>query len=214
MADTELPPLLAALAMMLPPELFQALKPIFDDIGACLDTIGHTAAAAQASSITTGQLQTVLQNALSNAQITVQAPVNAVSSMTPMPITSTQTASIKADLPLFRGRESEDVSAWISIIEDYLTMQHVPAADWVPQKKLRDENKTLDWDQLKDWLQTYKGNLIYYAEKFQMYKSQIPAKEMTFGDRLSYFLSHLPAKLARDLRQEKPKTTKDMYHSV
>ncbi|TFY51092.1 hypothetical protein EVJ58_g10744 [Rhodofomes roseus] len=95
------------------------------------------------------------------------------------------------------------------------------------------EGRTLDWTGLKKWLKgkydsplrveslrnelrniPFKGNLAGYSEKFRQYESQIPESEMTFGDRLSHFLSHLPADIARDLRREKPKNTEEMYHNA
>ncbi|GBE83865.1 hypothetical protein SCP_0509220 [Sparassis crispa] len=91
----------------------------------------------------------------------------------------------------------------------------------------------MDWNRLKGWLKgkydsplrveslrnelrnlMFKGNLARYSENFRMYESQIPAQEMTFGDCLSHFLSHLPADSARDLRREKPKNTKEMYYNA
>lgn len=123
---------------------------------------------------------------------------------------SVRPASIKADLPLFRGRDSDDVNAWISIIEDYLTAQHVPIADWVTQTSilLRDDamrsyiavkkekvsaGQSLDWDGLKTWLKAFRGNLARYSEQFR---------------------THLPPDIARDLRREKPTKPEEMYHNA
>jgi hypothetical protein len=60
----------------------------------------------------------------------------------------------------------------------------------------------------------FKGSLNKYVEAFRRIESQIPDDAMLFADRLSYFLSHLPSELARDIRREKPTDTIALYHSA
>ncbi|GBE83866.1 hypothetical protein SCP_0509230 [Sparassis crispa] len=94
MAD--LPPMLAALAAAVPQESFMALQPILEELHHRISQVSAEAATTQASILNATQMQNMLQNALSTAHFTVQAP--------PPPQTSAPSirpASIKADLPIF-----------------------------------------------------------------------------------------------------------------
>lgn len=237
---SEIHPMLAALQATLSPDQFQAFQPI-------LELMDHRIAAAEASAVNTVQIRTALEAALANARFTVQVPQQAPPPPAPP---TTRTPSIKADLPTFHGRETDDVRAWFSVMEDFLNGQHVSPSDWVLQVAvlLRDDalrtylalkrrftasGQPVTWQTFRAELEKrydsplrvetfrgdlrdlqYDGDLVRYIDAFRRIESQIHETDMVFADRLSYFLSHLPSDLARDIRRDKPTDTDTMYHSA
>ncbi|GBE87179.1 hypothetical protein SCP_1004260 [Sparassis crispa] len=99
MAD--LPPMLAALAAAVPQESFVALQPILEELHHRISQISTEAATTQASILNATQMQNV-----STAHFTVQAPPSPLQTSAP----SIHPASIKADLPIFRGQDLDDVN--------------------------------------------------------------------------------------------------------
>src|SRR5947207_9233595 len=153
-------------------------------------------------------------------------------------------------LPKFHGEYTEDVNAWISIIEDQFTL------NWTPKKSkvvavsalLRDDALTwyiwsknqyrrpLTWTEftrelqvklaestvrtaaLRDRLQSipYDGpaSMEKYVSKFRSLESQIPVKEMAFGDRLHYFIALLELDLRRFIKRDHPHTMELAYNAA
>jgi Retrotransposon gag protein len=240
------PGLLTQLQSAVPQELYSALEPLFISLDHRVETTAAQVASTQASIVSATDISKAFKDALTTTPITMTSPPASSSAHT----LHTRTASIKAELPLFRGRDSDDVRTWTIIIEDYLTAQHISLSDWVPQvsvllrddamrwyvslkKRFLAEAADLGWDELKremmkkydsplrvESLRTelrnlqYKGNMSKYCELFRSLESQIPAEEMTFGDRLAHFLTHLSPDLARDVRREKPTNVEEMYYSA
>ncbi|KAG7450070.1 uncharacterized protein BT62DRAFT_622295 [Guyanagaster necrorhizus] len=66
------------------------------------------------------QLQEALQTALTGANFTVQtAATNA----------GGRPSTLRIDLPIFKGTHSENVRAWLSILDDQLSTSHIAVAD-------------------------------------------------------------------------------------
>ncbi|TFK54647.1 hypothetical protein OE88DRAFT_1805091 [Heliocybe sulcata] len=60
----------------------------------------------------------------------------------------------------------------------------------------------------------FKGDVADYCAQFRMLESQVPALDMTFPDRLAYFVNPLPFDIAREIRREKPKNVEEMYFAA
>ncbi|TFK57571.1 hypothetical protein OE88DRAFT_1651369 [Heliocybe sulcata] len=60
----------------------------------------------------------------------------------------------------------------------------------------------------------FKGDVADYCAQFRTLESQVPAIDMTFPDRLAYFVNPLPFDIAREVRREKPKNVEEMYFAA
>src|SRR5947207_8001478 len=153
-------------------------------------------------------------------------------------------------LPKFHGEYTEDVNAWISIIEDQFTLNRTPKKSKVVAVSalLKDDALTLyiwlknqyqrplTWTEFKRELQVkfaestvrtaalrdklqsipYDGpaTMEKYVSKFRSLESQIPVKEMAFGDRLHYFIAPLELDLRRFIKRDNPHTMELAYDAA
>src|SRR5947207_5301196 len=153
-------------------------------------------------------------------------------------------------LPKFHGEYTEDVNAWISIIEDQFTLNRTPKKSKVVAVSalLKDDALTwyiwlknqyrrpLTWAEFKRELQVkfakstvrtaalrdklqsipYDGPVTMekYVSKFRSLESQIPVKEMAFGDRLHYFIAPLELDLRRFIKRDHPHTMELAYDAA
>src|SRR5947207_9775908 len=156
----------------------------------------------------------------------------------------------RVKLPKFHGKYTEDVNAWISIIEDQFTLNRTPRKSKVVtiSALLKDDAQTwyiwlknqyrrpLTWTEFKKELQVkfaestvrtaalrdklqsipYDGpaSMEKYVSKFRSLESQIPAKEMAFGDRLHYFIAPLELDLRRFIKRDHPHTMELAYDAA
>ncbi|TFY51095.1 hypothetical protein EVJ58_g10743 [Rhodofomes roseus] len=129
---------------------------------------------------------------------------------------------LKVDLPHFSGKETDDVPM----------LFRNDAMRWYTARK-KQLGRAFSWHELRTELQakydtplrveslceqlralSYKGTLSRYVATFREIEVQIPEDDMTFGDRKSHFLSHLPVEYAKDIRRDKPKNVEELYHSA
>ncbi|GBE78770.1 predicted protein [Sparassis crispa] len=228
---------LAALAAGLPEDIYHALEAILRDLD-------HRVTHAQAPALSADDIRIALEHGFANTQFNLPPAHFTLPPAPPPPPVSVRPGQFKVDLAHFHGKDSDDLGAWLTLIEDYLRGQHIPEVDWplqvpmlfrgeaqhwyVAQKKkigrgftwaelrkaLTDKFDTpLRVETLRNELRSvpWKGNLTRYAAAFRDLETQIPEVDMTFGDRLSNFLSRLPVEFAKDIRRDKPKNVEEMY---
>jgi Retrotransposon gag protein/Zinc knuckle len=153
-------------------------------------------------------------------------------------------------LPKFHGKYTDDVNAWISIIEDQFYLQQTSKKAKVPAVSalLRDDARTwyiwlkqqyqrpLGWKEFKKELRvkfaestvrtaalreklqsiSYEGpdTMEDYISRFRSLESQIPIKEMAFGDRLHYFIRPFEVDLKRFIKRDHPQTMELAYDAA
>jgi hypothetical protein len=153
-------------------------------------------------------------------------------------------------LPKFYGNYTDDVNAWISIIEDQFYLQRTPkkmkvaavsalfkgdARTWYIWLK-QQYQRPLTWKEFKKELRVkfaestvrtaalreklqlipYDGpaTMEKYVSKFRSLESQIPVKEMAFGDRLHYFIQPLEVDLKRFIKRDHPRNMELAYDAA
>ncbi|KAJ3991029.1 hypothetical protein F5050DRAFT_1795281 [Lentinula boryana] len=109
------------LQSVLTAEAFSVIAPIFTSIAQRLSTNEQQVANLQNTRVATQQLSESFREALSHITIPHAAPNPSVASAR---------APLRTELPLFKGRPEENVSAFISIAQDLLTATHISPNDW------------------------------------------------------------------------------------
>ncbi|EMD40322.1 hypothetical protein CERSUDRAFT_70723 [Gelatoporia subvermispora B] len=132
---------LATLAASLTPEAYQALEAILTGFN------NRIAAAEQATEVpvqpippilTPADIRTAIEQGFASAHFEIP--------QMSAPSTSTsRTGQLKVELAPYHGKDSEDLGAWLILIEDYLTGQHIPNSDWPLQVPMLFRGEAMRW---------------------------------------------------------------------
>ncbi|KAJ3817351.1 hypothetical protein F5880DRAFT_1511851 [Lentinula raphanica] len=110
------------LQSVLNPEAFTVIAPLFTNLAQRLQTSEDQVAELQRERLTVDQLSTSLRESLSHLSAPSERPGTPSGAITRAPL--------KTELPIFRGRPEENVSAFISISKDLLKATHISQEDW------------------------------------------------------------------------------------
>ncbi|KAJ3994625.1 hypothetical protein F5050DRAFT_1713549 [Lentinula boryana] len=175
MSDITLDQLQSALT----PEAFNVIAPVFTDFAHRLRASEDTVARLQREQLSMDQLSSSLRDALAHLTIppAPQAPTN--------PSTAVARAPLRTELPIFRGRPEENVSAFISIAKDLLKATHIAQEDWGVIGLREQFDHPARTDEIRSSLNrcNYKGNVSEFIPRFQKLEMQLSPADMTFGDR-------------------------------
>ena len=202
--------------------VYQAMEAILTSFDQCFQALEHTIVSSQSiqNAIQSGFANTNFHITAPAASATVPLAPPAPQLCLSAPCMTLQTFSgkpnenVQAWISL--AEEALTVSQVPMDLWTYVVVQSLQdgAVTWYIAKKHENNDQTLQWDDMKQamiiqWnnparinelcmhLDTLpgKGSIAEYICQYQEIESQIPAKDMSSGDRIYKFITHLPSEL-------------------
>ena len=204
----------------LPSDVYQAMEAIFTSFDQCFQALEHTLVSSQSiqNAIQSGFASTNFCITTPAAPVTVpSAPsVQRLSAphMTLQPFSGKPNENVQAWISL--AEEALTASQVPMDLWTYVVVQSLRegAATWYIAKKQENNDQTLSWDDMKQAMVTQwnnparinelrmcldtlpcKGTIAEYVRQYQEIESQIPSKDMSSGDRIYKFITHLHPEL-------------------
>ncbi|GBE78975.1 hypothetical protein SCP_0201720 [Sparassis crispa] len=104
---------LTALAAGLPEDTYHALEAILRDLD-------HRVTHTQAPALSADDIRIALEHGFANTQFNLPPAHFTLPPAPPPPPVSVHPSQFKVDLAHFHGKDSDDLGAWLTLIEDYL----------------------------------------------------------------------------------------------
>jgi hypothetical protein len=206
----------------LAPDVYQAMEAVLTSFDQRFQALEHTVVSSQSiqSAIqnsfasTNFRINVPTAAAPAPSASSIQPPRLSAPRMTLQPFSGRQNENVQAWISL--AEEALTTSQVPKDLWTYVVVQSLreAATTWYIAKKRKNNDQTLPWDDMKkamleQWdnparinelhmrLDTLpcKGSISEYARQFQEIEAQIPLKDMSPGDRIYKFITHLPPEL-------------------
>ncbi|KAN0139598.1 hypothetical protein V8E53_002627 [Lactarius tabidus] len=193
----------------LAPDVYQAMEAVLTSFDQCFQALEHTVVSSQS-------IQSAIQNGFASTNFRIHVPTTAALAPSAPSIQPPHLSAPRMTLQPFSGRQNENVQAWISLAEEALTASQVlkdlwtyvvvqslreAAATWYIARKRENNDQTLPWDDMKkamleQWDNPTRINELHMRlDTLPCKGTQIPLKDMSPGDRIYKFITHLPPEL-------------------